>query len=533
MTIEHPEKIGIGGWENGDPLAKSADGVILNGLDSVGFSWYQDWHPRPLIDTDSTPENIHFVPALWDLSDATQANLDFAKTQDNLLITYNEPWAGWQNISVQQALNTWPQLMSTGMRLTSPSITNLDGQAWLDQFMAGANSKGYRVDVINVHYYTKDGNVDAFKQFLTDTHNRYGKPMIVTEWGMANFDDTNTSLGAHQAGSTTVDFTTAQQAAFAKAGTEMMDDLPFIERQAWFAATDGGGFYLNSGVLNPDGSMTPVGRAFYDEIHGEAIITPPPPAPSSGLDTLTLNMGEDFYQTNAQFTVAVDGQQVGGIQTATARNALGQSEDFTFSGDWAPGNHTVSVNLLNDGWDGYPWWANGDAAEGHDRNIYVNGAAYDGQGVGVSPIFINRSDVAGSFMVTDSSSSAPDPTPAPAPGVDTLTVRVSADHLNGTDPNMVVSLDGRVLDDTNFVSAIHQNGQWQDFTYTGSFGAGQHDVGISMSQDGWDGTNWWSNGSSPEGHDLNLYVDSVTLNGRANDADAFINMAGTVSHWSL
>ena len=37
----------------------------------------------------------------------------------------------------------------------------------------------------------------------------------------------------------------------------------------------------------------------------------------SGPDTLTLLVSEDAWQGDAQFTVAVDGVQVGGVQTAT------------------------------------------------------------------------------------------------------------------------------------------------------------------------------------------------------------------------
>jgi hypothetical protein len=48
-------------------------------------------------------------------------------------------------------------------------------------------------------------------------------------------------------------------------------------------------------------------------------------------------MAEDQAQgTDAIFTVAVDGQQVGPAQTVTASQSAGQTETFTFNGDWPP-----------------------------------------------------------------------------------------------------------------------------------------------------------------------------------------------------
>ncbi len=104
--------------------------------------------------------------------------------------------------------------------------------------------------------------------------------------------------------------------------------------------------------------------------------TPPPAAPvttGSGADTLVLSMSEDAYQGDAQFTVSVDGKQLGGTFTTTAPHASGFSQDFTFQGDWATGTHVVAVNFLNA--------ANGGSPSA-DRNLYVNGISYDGIATG-------------------------------------------------------------------------------------------------------------------------------------------------------
>ena len=89
----------------------------------------------------------------------------------------------------------------------------------------------------------------------------------------------------------------------------------------------------------------------------------------SGSDTLVLNMSEDAYLGDAQFTVAVDGKQLAGTFTTTVSHASGGSQRFTFMGDWGVGPHSVTVKFLNDAYGGTP---------ATDRNLYVNGISYDG-----------------------------------------------------------------------------------------------------------------------------------------------------------
>ena len=88
----------------------------------------------------------------------------------------------------------------------------------------------------------------------------------------------------------------------------------------------------------------------------------------SGPNTIVLNTSEDFYQGNAQFTVSVDGQQVGGVQTATAIHALGQSQQFDIFGNFT-GSHAIAVNFLNDAYGG---------SASLDRNLYVSSASLNG-----------------------------------------------------------------------------------------------------------------------------------------------------------
>jgi len=87
--------------------------------------------------------------------------------------------------------------------------------------------------------------------------------------------------------------------------------------------------------------------------------------------TLSLKVSGDAYQGDAQFLVMVDGRTVGGVQTAHASHAQGQSETITLLGDFN-GAQQVTVQFINDRWDGTP---------DTDRNLYVDSVSLNGQTV--------------------------------------------------------------------------------------------------------------------------------------------------------
>ena len=144
---------------------------------------------------------------------------------------------------------------------------------------------------------------------------------------------------------------------------------------------------------------------------GSAASSPPTPlAPStasvpavvgSGADTLVLNLSEDAYGGDAQFTVTVDGKAVGPAQAVTASHSQGQSEAFTLKGDWSGGPHTVGVTFVNDRYDG---------TAATDRNLYIDGATFDGAPVeGKTPPY-GQGTV--SFGIGIGSANAVSPVPA-------------------------------------------------------------------------------------------------------------------------
>jgi hypothetical protein len=86
---------------------------------------------------------------------------------------------------------------------------------------------------------------------------------------------------------------------------------------------------------------------------------------------LVLNLSEDAYLGDAQYTIAVDGQQVGGVRTETALHSSGQSEQVSL-GLLSAGSHQIAITFLNDAYGG---------SSSTDRNLYVDSATYNGQTV--------------------------------------------------------------------------------------------------------------------------------------------------------
>ena len=100
-----------------------------------------------------------------------------------------------------------------------------------------------------------------------------------------------------------------------------------------------------------------------------------PPAVIGAVDSdrLVVKVSEDYYMANAQFTVSIDGKQLGGTFTATALHSSGNSQSLRLAGDFGAGQHTVAVEFPE-----RPLCRNHRT----DRNLYVNDIIYNGTDTG-------------------------------------------------------------------------------------------------------------------------------------------------------
>lgn len=223
---------------------------------------------------------------------------------------------------------------------------------------------------------------------------------------------------------------------------------------------------------------------------------------SSG-DTLTLHMSEDAYQGDAQFTVTVNGQQVGGAMTVNALHCNGDGEVFVLNGNWGSGIQQVGISFINDASGG---------CNGGDRNLYVNSINYDGTTYANTAAALYSAGTS-TFAVGGSTATA-------ATVADVLTLNLSEDAYNG-DAQFMLFIDGKQISTAQSVSALHSSSGSQAFAFSGNFGAGSHTVGVQFTNDAYGGTS---------STDRNLYVNSIGLNGATvSGASAALYSNGTAN----
>ncbi len=263
----------------------------------------------------------------------------------------------------------------------------------------------------------------------------------------------------------------------------------------------------NGGSPATGGSTTPVA------------VTPASLSFGSGADTLVLKVSQDAYLGDAQYSVKVDGVQLGGSFTAKALHGSG-SDTLTLKGDWAAGSHKVTVSLLNDAWGG-------DAA--HDRNVYVDAASYNGVAIGGAALSVQTDRTPGSFGFTDAGSSGSAAGGSTAPystaigsGSHEMVVKVSQDAWQGA-AQYTLAVNGQQIGGTLTAAALHGSGQSDLITLRGDWGDSGHTLTVKFLNDAWGGT---------AGTDRNLYVDGVVHEGATvANSSASLMSAGSTAIW--
>jgi hypothetical protein len=374
----------------------------------------------------------------------------------------------------------------SGQELNSPNPVY---DTSLDQWAADpVNLDHYYTDPASSQYSLDDSGGGALSlQDLIDFAKTTGKPIAICETGAGNTLDDGSDLTDNptfvqwlsstlQSAGVTVQYVGIWDSNLGGnyAFSDPSDDKP-QEAAAWakYFGVQSTATTTTTSDPSPTTTTTPPPTTTTD-----------PPTPTE--HTLTLQMSEDYYNADAAFAVAVNGQQVGGEYQASALHASGDAGTFLLTGDWNSGVNDVQISFINDAYGG-------SASE--DRNLYVNSIAYDGTTyAGTSAaLFGNSTD---SFSVGPGAATATGPT-------DSLTVDLSEDAYQG-DAQFVLYIDGKAVTTPAVVSALHEANATQGFSFTGDFGAGAHSIGIGFVNDAY---------GSSDSEDRNLYVGGVTLNG--------------------
>jgi hypothetical protein len=225
----------------------------LKQLNLLDVNWFYTWgatYPaaRPAAD---------FVPMIWGRESLRQNSVEeilseLSLTNAKELLGFNEPdHEGQADMSPSNAIKYWPQLEESGLRLGSPAPVQALGD-WLKEFMDQAAAKDLRVDFVNMHSYTPP-NAESFLKNVEKLHERYGKPIWITEYAVADWDATKSSPSR---------FTESEILDFMRETAAGLREMPFVERFAWKTRSHDDPIMGASGLFREDGSLSPTGELY-------------------------------------------------------------------------------------------------------------------------------------------------------------------------------------------------------------------------------------------------------------------------------
>ena len=229
-------------------------------LDKLNVPWFYSWSDQPLSGFEALPGDTSFVPMAWGrggLTDPSPNKIDdwiagAAAGHYDTLLGFNEPdLVSQANMSVSEALDLWPILESTGLRLGSPATAAAQG-TWIADFMQGVSDRGLRVDFMAVHHYGGK-NPQSFLNKLQAIHNQYNLPIWVTELGVR---DGNATTPADNI------YSDQEVYDFMKVVVPAMEQMPYVERYAWFPPTRSNPFLTSSALFEDNNELTRLGRLY-------------------------------------------------------------------------------------------------------------------------------------------------------------------------------------------------------------------------------------------------------------------------------
>jgi len=188
MPLSKKPKFGLA-WANGGSMK-------FEDYANKKVSWYYSWRETP--GWKNAPTNITFCPMLWGYKNADKfgqhvTNNPNAKyNQGKCVMGMNEVnQKGQANMSPMEGCQLMRKYISPlkqhGFYVVSPVTTSApNGVKWMNQFKNMCPDVWNTIDAVAVHYY--DTSVSKFKNYVNEWHNRFQKPIWVTEYACQNFN---------------------------------------------------------------------------------------------------------------------------------------------------------------------------------------------------------------------------------------------------------------------------------------------------------------------------------------------------------
>lgn len=252
----------------------------------LGASWWYNWNLN-----QSSSRDVQYV-AIRQQPYWPGLDQDWRAIGVNQLLGFNEPnnpvEDAYKNLSpqgsVSDAVARWPELLSTGLRVGAPAVTD-GGYAWIVDFVNQAEAAGHRIDFVPVHYYRSfanngnpQGAANNLYAFLKGIYDATRRPIWLTEF----------NNGANWTGD--ADPTFAQNRDVVRAMIEMMDATPWIERYSIYSRVE----EVRQTHFNA-GGLTPMGVMYRDHVSPLAYVQAMPDAGTRGVARLPMDgdMGDE------------------------------------------------------------------------------------------------------------------------------------------------------------------------------------------------------------------------------------------------
>jgi autotransporter-associated beta strand protein len=341
---------------------------------TLNAQWFYNWNNSQASSLDS-----EYVPIRQQLY---WPSLPGEGQQDvTHLLGFNEPnnpvedaYTSLGNGSIDAALNYWPAMESTGLRIGAPAVTD-GGKAWLYSFMDQAIARGLRVDFIPIHMYMAGQTATSLYNWLKDIYDRYKLPVWVTEF----------NNGANWTGGT--DPTYEQNATAINSFIQMMDDTPWIERYSVYSRVE-----AVRQMTYDAGGLTPAGQLYFDNTSPVSYVQEAVPDANTGLRNVARlpmdgnTLDASGHGNNGEVLGAVQyvpGQRGQAVAFDGASSAVRlpagvvDSTSFTFAAwvQWDGGAANQRIFDFGDSTTKSVWLAPSHSATGRMRFGIRNGSA--------------------------------------------------------------------------------------------------------------------------------------------------------------
>lgn len=196
-----------------------------------GVTWFYNWG-NTLGNYIFDQEYMEFCPMVWSGNYNADNIRKYAKSHPNCkyLLAFNEPnFKSQANMTPALAAERWPAVKALadelGLKIVAPAL-NYSPDApynnpttWMDEFVRLVGNDAF--DFTAIHFY---GGFGGMKDLCTQFHNRYGKPVWVTE-----FCYWPGEMG---------DVTASAQLSSMVESVEWLEKTDWIYRYAWFKALE-------------------------------------------------------------------------------------------------------------------------------------------------------------------------------------------------------------------------------------------------------------------------------------------------------